>query len=246
VTEESRHPQRREEYYAEYWRNPQFEDCTYTSWKAGLTANHPRIRAARSILDVGSGGGAILAALRKPEARCVGVEVSDSAVSALRARGLEAERVDLEQGRLPFPDGTFDAVLCYDVFEHLFSPEALLVEIRRVLAPGGAAFLCVPNTLNAFNRVKFALGDYVDIMDSSHGAGDLFSNHVRLFSRALYERFLAPCFRPVERHFYFPQRFTDSTFKLPGGLAKIVTVPRLQERLPNLFSLSFLYVCEPK
>jgi SAM-dependent methyltransferase len=235
----------REEYYDEYWKHPQFEDCTYVNWKADLTARHPRMRAARSVLDVGCGGGAVLDALGKRDARLVGIEVAEDAVEALRRRGFEAERVDLEKGSLPFPDGSFDAVICYDVFEHIFSPEVLRDEIRRVLAPGGAAFLCVPNTLNGFNRLKFALGDYVDVMDTSHRTTELFSNHIRLFSRALFERFLAPQFRPVERHFYFPERFTDPRFKLPGGLARLVTAPRLHERLPSIFSLGFLYVCEP-
>jgi len=234
----------REGYYADYWKHPQFSDCTYVNWKARLTAAHPRVRAARSILDVGSGGGAILDAIDSPKARRVGIEVSPEAVEALRARGFEAERVDLEEGALPFADKSFDVVLCYDVFEHLFAPEVLLAEIRRVLAPGGAAFLCVPNTLNAFNRLKFALGDYVDIMDTSHRTAELFSNHIRLFSKKLYERFLEGTFRPVERHFYFPERFTDPRFKLPGGLAQVVVAPRLHERAPALFALGFLYVCE--
>jgi SAM-dependent methyltransferase len=244
VTQEPAQPARRDEYYAGYWRHPQFEDCTYVNWKARLTQGHPRIQRARAVLDVGCGGGAILASLRRPGARFVGVEVSDDAVAALRARGLEAERVDLEHGALPFPSAAFDAVLCYDVFEHLFAPEPLLREIRRVLAPGGAAFLCVPNTLNGFNRLKFALGEYVDIMDTSHRTAELFSNHIRLFSRDLFERFLAGTFRPTERHYYFPERFTDPRFKLPGGLAKLVTAPRLHERAPSVFALGLLYVCE--
>jgi hypothetical protein len=90
----------------------------------------------------------------------------------------------------------------------------------------------------------FALGDYVDIMDTSHRTSELFSNHIRLFSKALYERFLADgSFRSIEKHFYFPEEFTDPRFKVPGSLAKLVTVPGLPRRLPSLFALGFLYGC---
>lgn len=234
----------REDYYKDYWQHPQFEDCTYVRWKADLTRSHPRVRAARSILDVGCGGGAILHALDKRDARLCGIEVSAEAVAALDARGFEGAVVDLEKGALPYPSDTFDVVLCYDVFEHLFAPDVLLKEIRRVLAPDGAALLCVPNTLNAFNRLVFALGDYVDIMDTSHRTSELFSNHIRLFSKKLYERFLTEgAFDVTERHFYFPPEFTDPKFRLPRQLAKLVTAPRLPQLLPSMFALGFLYVC---
>lgn len=237
----------REDYYKDYWQHPQFEDCTYVRWKADLTRSHPRVRAAKSILDVGCGGGAILHALDKRDARLCGVEVSAEAVANLQNRGFEGAVVDLEKGALPYETGTFDVVLCYDVFEHLFAPEGLLKEIERVLAPNGVALLCVPNTLNAFNRLVFALGDYVDIMDTSHRTSELFSNHIRLFSKKLYERFLAQGSLAVtERHFYFPPELTDPKFRLPKQLAKAVTVPRLHQLMPSMFALGFLYVCRKK
>ena len=39
--------------------------------------------------------------------------------------------------RLPFKDGTFDAVVSYNTFEHLADPAAAAREILRVLKPGG-------------------------------------------------------------------------------------------------------------
>jgi SAM-dependent methyltransferase len=156
---------------------------------------------------------------------------------------MEGRAIDLETAPLPFRDGEFEVVLCYDVLEHVFSPNRLLGEIRRVLAPGGAAFLCVPNTLNLANRLLFLAGSFVDVMDTSHREGDLFSNHIRLFSRALYEKLLASeRFAVSERHYYFPARLSDSRYRLPPWLAQVVTTPRLHERLPELFALGFLYV----
>jgi SAM-dependent methyltransferase len=235
----------RGDYYRDYWRSPGLVTAEHVRWKTDVTRTHPRVRAARSLLDVGCGSGQVLSALRSPGRRLCGVEMSADAVRSLVARGIEGRAVDLETEDLPFSDGEFDVVLCYDVFEHVFAPGRLLGEIRRVLRRDGAALLCVPNTLNLFNRLIFLSGEFVDIMDTAHGADELFSNHVRLFSKSLFERFIdANRFRVVERHYYFPERFTDSKFRLPPWLTRVVTTPRLHERMPGAFALGFLYLCE--
>lgn len=46
--------------------------------------------------------------------------------------------------RFPFPDASFDGVLCNQVLEHVFEPTAFLSEIHRVLRPGGRLLLTVP------------------------------------------------------------------------------------------------------
>jgi SAM-dependent methyltransferase len=236
----------RSEYYRDYWRNPELGDTEHLRWKAELTRRHPRVLAARSALDVGCGTGRVLDELRFTGMRLCGVEASADAATSLRARGHEGHAVDLETGALPFGDGEFDVVLCYDVLEHLFAPGRILREIRRVMAPRGVALLCVPNTLNLVNRLLFLRGQFVDVMDTSHHREDeLFSNHIRLFSKDLFDRFVsAGGFRVTERHYYFPARFSDSRFKLAPSLARLVTGPKLHERMPGLFALGFLYVCE--
>jgi SAM-dependent methyltransferase len=45
---------------------------------------------------------------------------------------------------LPFGDAEFDAVLCNQVLEHVFEPDAFVREINRVLRPGGVLMLTVP------------------------------------------------------------------------------------------------------
>ena len=44
----------------------------------------------------------------------------------------------------PFGDGSFDAVICNQVLEHVFEPEAFVEEIARVLKNGGRLLLTVP------------------------------------------------------------------------------------------------------
>jgi len=45
---------------------------------------------------------------------------------------------------IPFSDGHFDVVLATEVFEHIHDPGHALIEIRRVLKPGGLIFFTVP------------------------------------------------------------------------------------------------------
>lgn len=44
----------------------------------------------------------------------------------------------------PAADASFDAVLCNQVLEHVFTPDAFVAEIARVLKPGGLLLLTVP------------------------------------------------------------------------------------------------------
>lgn len=45
---------------------------------------------------------------------------------------------------LPFPDEHFDAVIAFEVFEHVFNLEEILNEVHRVLKPGGTLFFTIP------------------------------------------------------------------------------------------------------
>lgn len=49
---------------------------------------------------------------------------------------------------LPFPSAYFNKIICAEVLEHVADKDAALKEIKRVLSPGGALIVSVPN-LNA-------------------------------------------------------------------------------------------------
>jgi ubiquinone/menaquinone biosynthesis C-methylase UbiE len=48
---------------------------------------------------------------------------------------------------LPFPDASFDAVVCIDVVPHLLEPQQAMAEARRVLRPGGRIVIDSSNAL---------------------------------------------------------------------------------------------------
>lgn len=49
-----------------------------------------------------------------------------------------------DAARLPFSDSSVDSVICLEVIEHLYDPASALAEIRRVLKPGGRAWVSIP------------------------------------------------------------------------------------------------------
>ncbi len=106
--------------------------------------------AAESILDIGTGPGHLLLALRKvlPETKLVGVDISPSMiVQAQRnfeTRRLVDPRIEVRvagANALPFADATFDRVVSTGSLHHWKDPIHALSEAHRVLKVGGHALI---------------------------------------------------------------------------------------------------------
>jgi len=59
----------------------------------------------------------------------------------------DATWLHLTDYALPFPDGEFDAVVCFETVEHVAEPARLVRELGRVTRPGGTLVLTTPNVL---------------------------------------------------------------------------------------------------
>jgi asparagine synthase (glutamine-hydrolysing) len=101
------------------------------------------IRRGR-LLDLGCGGGQLLAAALRHGWRGLGGDVSSEACAAA-GKISGAAVLQTESGQLPLRAASVDAVTLINVLDHLRDPARTLTEVHRVLAPGGALALRVPN-----------------------------------------------------------------------------------------------------
>lgn len=99
-------------------------------------------------LEIGHGGGRILAAASHAFSRVIGVDIHDQnelVAQELKNRGVaNALLLKGDGGSLPLPDGAVDIVYSFIVFQHLERIEAFdryFAEISRVLKPGGAGIV---------------------------------------------------------------------------------------------------------
>jgi glycosyltransferase involved in cell wall biosynthesis len=112
----------------------------------------------RRCLDIGCGGGAMLA--RAADfGPVVGTDLSLEALRSARGRGLQA-LVRAEAAALPFATATCSTVLALDVIEHHAQPEEMLKEISRVLMKGGLLIVTVPAFDAMWSYADDVLGHY--------------------------------------------------------------------------------------
>lgn len=125
-----------------------------------LTERIPRI------LDVGCGGGILAEALAKAGVQVTGLDLSEASLEVARQharlQGLEIEyRYESVQDVARQQAGTFDAVTCMEMLEHVPEPGKVVAACSQALKPGGHAFFSTINrTPKAF---LFAIigGEYI-------------------------------------------------------------------------------------
>jgi len=112
---------------------------------APLFADFVGVAPGQRVADVGCGTGALTAELveRLGADAVVAVDPSAPFVEAIRERHprVEVHRAGAEQ--LPLPDDTFDAALAQLVVHFMTDPVAGLLEMSRVVKPGGVVAACV-------------------------------------------------------------------------------------------------------
>jgi SAM-dependent methyltransferase len=133
-------------------------------------------RPADRVLDLGCGAGRFVAALQATGADPVGVEIAEAALERARANAPGADLRRLaDDGSIPLEHASVDLVWCSEVLEHVADTAHLLLEVRRVLRPGGRVLVTVP----FHGRVKAA----AIALASFEAHFDPLGQHLRFYTR---------------------------------------------------------------
>jgi SAM-dependent methyltransferase len=160
------------------------------------------------VLDVGCGGGATGALLRrKGVLEVFGIELEEEAANAAKPYYTRVIVGDAEKVELPFPDSYFDCILYGDILEHLLYPWLLLKTHSRYLRMGGVIIVSLPNVRHYRILKRLILSGRWDYVEE----GILDITHLRFFT-------LKNAKKMIE----------DAGFRIQGIRRKISAVPWLK------------------
>ena len=106
------------------------------------------------MLDVGCGEGRHIFGVMQdyPQMKCVGLDMDNASLNKAEEgyqyfesiSNAGAEFIKGSAYSLPFPDESIDLIVCSEVLEHLHLYNDAVIEIHRVLKPGGKFYASVP------------------------------------------------------------------------------------------------------
>ncbi len=150
------------DYYDHHWTELAEGDVDYDRLRMIVD----RVQPGERVLESGCGPGFLADLLKKKGASITAVDVSHVGAERTARRGIEARQCDLDTTPLPFPDLSFDVVVCNSNLEHLFYLDRNIRECLRVLRVGGRLIWMEPNSGHWRYRLWLARGRFPYIENS--------------------------------------------------------------------------------
>jgi len=115
-----------------------------------LVATVAELASGSELLDAGCGNGHVSERLARQGCAVTALDLSEVRLATMAGTATQlGGRLSVVQGSvgaMPFPERSFDIVVCSEVLEHVVSPPAVVGEVHRVLRNGGYAVITVPNS----------------------------------------------------------------------------------------------------
>ena len=118
---------------------------TYPAKLAQKLIDHHNLPVAAKLLEVVAGRPDVLNGFRLAGLEVFGCDISRVSEIACKNERIPFKYVNLDKGRLPYKDKTFDVVYSKSVIEHMVDPLIFVTESFRVLKPGGVLLVLTPD-----------------------------------------------------------------------------------------------------
>ncbi|MCH8049618.1 class I SAM-dependent methyltransferase [Patescibacteria group bacterium] len=116
------------------------------------------LKPGSRLVDIACGTGEIILHLAQdfPQVEFTGSDFSEEMLKKAKSKNADLSNVKIVNANvrdLPFPDSSFDVILCSDAFHHFASPEESLKEINRVAKEDSVFLLVDPAFDTLFQRI---------------------------------------------------------------------------------------------
>lgn len=143
------------------WDDPVLQEIFFGAEERRFMAR--AMQSGLRVLELGCGEGELATELARAGMRVTAIDLSAARIQAARSRATEVGprftvgNLDI----MPLPDGPFDCVIAHDSLHHIVELDRLLVEVERVLRPGGrllvADFCGMVPPARALSALMYAL-----------------------------------------------------------------------------------------
>lgn len=199
-----------------------------------------------TLLEYGCGSGSLLLGLAREErfGECIGVDISEKALSMVRKAWDDLQTANREKVKLmvprddqlpEIPDRHVDVIISLATIEHVINPYTVLDELHRIASDRAVLVCCVPNYAYVKHRIQLLFG-----IQPRTGTDDPVENwrnvgwdgmHIHTFTRSSFSILLNDCGWKPEKWSGWGERFS----RIGGG--------SLRRRFPGLLSGEITAVC---
>lgn len=185
-------------FYNKRWATPKKVDFFGYERNRILPEFFPPTERHEKVLDLGCGSGQVAAYLKKQGYRIWGIDISKRAVSLAKKLKIGEFLVGDIEEKLPYRPSFFDIVFWGDGIEHVFEPEKVLKEVKRVLKPGGRVIISCPNMAFWIYRWHYLKTGTIPHTEG-HQCEPWQTGHIRFFNSKILARLLKKTgFKPTK------------------------------------------------
>lgn len=136
-----------------------------------------------TVLDFGCGDGRVTKGMLAQAKKVIGIDISEQAVEVAKKFNNHADITYLHTTIEDFSsDLRFDAILMFEIIEHVFNPQLIFQKVNGLLKEKGVLMLSTPNFLRLTRRIKQLYGIRQIRMRMGKNPNKIGCDHVREYT----------------------------------------------------------------